>query len=188
MIEWLDNSNGITNQNRTENMYFNAILGKGISKTAVDKNAEKFVEAVKKSNYLPSKNLYQARILTDGGNYQKALKALNQISNFDLEKWEIEKRFESILEYKYRKARILDKLNQTNQAISFYKAVIEYSTLHNQNKIYYFAANSALHLGFIYQKTDKELAKTYFEKAISFQGHQYEESINQKAKLALKKL
>jgi len=60
--------------------------------------------------------------------------------------------------------------------------------LHNQNEIHYFAANSALQLGFIYQNTNKKLAKTYFEKAISFEGHQYEESITQKAKLALKKL
>ncbi len=54
--------------------------------------------------------------------------------------------------------------------------------------MYYFAANSALLLGFIYQNTDKKLAKIYFEKAISFEGHEYEESITQKAKLALEKL
>ena len=35
---------------------------------------------------------------------------------------------------------------------------------------------------------DKKLAQFYFEKAISFEGHQHENSITQKAKLALKKL
>lgn len=195
LIEWLrekkntiNESNEITSQNVKENTYFNSISAKGISKTAVDKNAKKFVESINESNHLPNKELYQARILTDGGNYQKALETLNQITNSELQKWEQEKQFETILEYKYRKARVLDKLNQTNQAIYSYKETINYSTLHNQNEIHYFAANSALHLGFIYQNTDKKLAKTYFEKAISFEGHQYEESIIQKAKLALKKL
>ncbi|WP_338814445.1 hypothetical protein V9L05_03860 [Bernardetia sp. Wsw4-3y2] len=195
LIEWLrenkstiDDSNEITSQNVKENNYFTSISSKGSTKTAVDKNAKKFVESVNESNHLPNKELYQARILTDGGNYQKALETLNQITNSELQKWEQEKQFEIILEYKYRKGRILDKLSQLNQAIPFYKNVIEYSTLHNQNEIHYFAANSALQLGFIYQNQDKKLAKIYFEKAISFEGHQYEESITQKAKLALKKL
>jgi hypothetical protein len=184
LIEWLENPNEITQKNS----YLNSVFSKGTSKTAVDKNAKKFVESVKESNHLPNQKLHQARILTDGGNYQKALEIVNQISNSELQKWENGKKFETILEYKYRKARIIDKLSKLNQAISFYKDVIEYSTLHKQNEIHYFAANSALHLGFIYQKIDKKLAKIYFEKAISFEGHQYEESITQKAKLALKKL
>jgi hypothetical protein len=186
LIEWFDNSNETIQQNR----YFNSVLNKGTSKTAVDKNAKKFAESAIQ-NQLPNKKLHQARILTDGGNYQKALEIINQISNSELQKWENESNFETTLEYKYRKARVTDKLsafNQLNQAIPFYKEVIDYSTLHKQNEIHYFAANSALHLGFIYQKIDKKLAKMYFEKAISFEGHQYEESITQKAKLALKKL
>lgn len=187
LIEWFENSN----VNTEKNSYFNSVLTKGVSKTAVDKNAKKFIESVKESNHLPNKELYKSRILTDGGNYQKALEMIHQISNAELQMWESEKDFETILEYKYRKARIIDKKNksiQTNQAIQFYKEVIEYSTLKKQNEIHYFAANSALQLGFIYQNTDKKLAKLYFEKAISFEGHQYEESITQKAKLALKKL
>ncbi|WP_375562607.1 hypothetical protein ACE193_08685 [Bernardetia sp. OM2101] len=201
LIEWLnliDNSNEITNQNIQKNTYFNSVLTKEVSKTAVDKNAKKFIESVKKSNHLPNKELYKARILTDGGNYQKALETINQISNSELQMWEEKEYFETILEYKYRKARIVDKLDklldkkgksiQTNQAIQLYKEVIEYSTLKKQNEIHYFAANSALQIGFIYQNIDKKLAKIYFEKAISFEGHQYEESITQKAKLALKKL
>ncbi len=184
LIKWFQNSN----KNIKQNNYFNSIANKGISKTAVDKNAKKFVESINKSNLLPNKNLYQARILTDGGNYQKALKTLYQIDNWKIQKWEIQKQFESILEYKYRKARILDKQKQTKQAIYFYKETIKYSTSKKQNEIHYFAANSALQLGFIYQKTNKKIAKIYFEKAISFKGHQYEESITQKAKIALKKL
>ncbi len=190
LIEWFDNLSQISNLTIKENSYFNSILSKGIAKTAVDKNANKFVESVNQ-NGLPNKNLYQARILTDGGNYQKALEIVNQITNSEVEKWKNENKFETVLEYTYRKARILDKLNELsklNQAILFYKQVIEYSTLKKQNEIHYFAANSALQLGFIYTKIDKKVAKSYFEKAISFEGHQYEESITQKAKLALEKL
>lgn len=186
LIDWLRSS--ATSYEYQESIFFHSISTQGIAKTAVDKNAQKFIELVKEHKHLPNKTLYQARILTDGGNYQKAQITLLQIDEKQLQKWENEKRFDIILEYYYRKARILDKLHQTHQSISFYKKVIEYSTLHKQNEIHYFAANSALQLGFIYKKSDKELAKKYFELAISFEGHQYEESITQKAKLALEKL
>jgi len=126
LIEWFEISSEITSPNRKENTYFNSISTKAISKTAVDKNAKKFVESVNKSNHLPNKELYKARVLTDGGNYQKALETVNQITNLELQKWENEKQFETILEYKYRKARILDKLNQTNKAIYSYKETINY--------------------------------------------------------------
>ncbi|WP_338762463.1 hypothetical protein WAF17_17680 [Bernardetia sp. ABR2-2B] len=183
LIEWFESSDI-----NIKNKYFDSTLNNGISKTVVDKNARTFVESVRESNQLPNKILYQARVLTDGGNYRKALEIFYQITDSELQEWEKEKQFESILEYKYRRARILQKMLQTNEAVSLFKEVIEYSTLHNQNEIHYFAANSALKLGFIYKKSNKKLAKKYFEMAISFEDHQYEESITQKAKLALKKL
>ena len=162
------------NFNPKKNQFFMLISSNGITKLAVDRQAKKMVDYVYEFGQLPNKNLYQAKVLTDGGNYQKALEITNRINTSELQMWENQKQFEEVLEYKYRKARILDKLNQTNQAIPFYEDVIEYSTLHNQNEIHYFAANSALHLG--------------FEKAISFKEHPYQASITQKAKLALKKL
>ncbi len=186
LMDWFASKD--INFNPKKNQFFTSISSYGIIKLAVDRQAKKIVEYVDQFGQLPNKKLYQAKILTDGGNYQNALEMVNQISVSELENWKTQNQFETILEYKYRKARILDKLNQTNQAIYSYKETINYSTLHNQNEIYYFAANSALQLGFIYQNINKKLAKSYFEKAISFEGHQYEESITQKAKLALKKL
>lgn len=186
LIDWL--ASDAINFNPKKNSFFLFVPSQGIKKTAIDKQAQKFVESVNETNHLPNKKLYQARILTDGGNYQKALEMLNQITFSELENWKTQNQFETLLEYKYRKARILDKLNQTKEALLFYKETIDYSTLHSQNEIHYFAANSALHLGFIYQRTDKKLAKIYFEKAINFKGNPYQESITQKAKLALKKL
>jgi hypothetical protein len=186
LMDWFASKD--INFNPKNNQFFTLISSKGIAKMAVDKQAKKMVDYVNQFEKLPNKNLYQAKVLTDGGNYQKALEVVNQINTSELQAWKNEKNFESILECKYRKARILDKLNQTNQAISFYKETINYSTLHNQNEIHYFAANSALHLGFMYQNANKKLAKSYFEKAISFKEHPYEASITQKAKLALNKL
>ncbi|AFM03182.1 hypothetical protein Fleli_0722 [Bernardetia litoralis DSM 6794] len=189
LMDWFASQN--TNFNPKSNRFFSSISSSGISKMTVDRQAKKMVKYVDEFNKLPNKKIYQAKFLTDGGNYQKALEMINQITNSELQNWENANNFETILEYKYRKARILDKLSklkQTNQAIQFYKEVIEYSTLKKQNEIHYFAANSALHLGYFYQNTNKKTAKMYFEKAISFEGHQYEESITQKAKLALKKL
>ena len=186
LIEWLENEK--TDFEYDNNIFFNHISQKGTAKTAVDRNAQKFAELVKENKHLPNKTLYQARILTDGGNYRKASLILRQVSQKQLQEWENDEQFETVLEYYYRRARVSQKGLDISSAVYFHKLVIEYSTLHNQNEIYYFAANSALQLGFIHKKIDKEQARKYFEMAISFKGHQYEDSITQKAKLALEKL
>ncbi len=98
LIEWIYENES---QNVKGNPNLQSVLTKGNSKTAVDKKAKKFAASVKQSNHLPNKNLYKARILTDGGNYQKALETLNQISNSEVEKWETEQNFETVLEYNY---------------------------------------------------------------------------------------
>jgi hypothetical protein len=54
---------------------------------------------------------------------------------------------------------------------------------------WYFAANSALQLGYIAEaQKDKVMAKKYFEQALNFKRHEYKNSIDSKARSALEQL
>ena len=89
------------------------------------------------------------------------------------------------VEFYYRQARLLHKINQENSAIEFYKKTIsESNTLQT-----YFAPNSCLQLGYLYQeKNDPGKAEFYFKKAISYKRHEYKNSIDSKARSALAQL
>ena len=54
---------------------------------------------------------------------------------------------------------------------------------------YYFAANSTLLLGMIYEeRNEPEKAKAYFEQCLSLDNHEYQNSIDQKAQAGLDRL
>ena len=54
---------------------------------------------------------------------------------------------------------------------------------------YYFAANSALLLGMIYEeRKDFPKAKSYFEKCLSLDNHEYQNSLDQKAQAGLDRI
>lgn len=141
-----------------------------------DKSALKMA----KQNKALNKILLKARILYDGGYYNKALKLLNthDVSEFD-------KRSEKI-EYFYRKGRIYQKIAFTEKAIRHYVSVINNAKPGDQ---LYYTPNACLQLGYIFKKKEEiEKAKKYFKKAISYKGHEYKNSIDSKAKTALSQL
>ncbi|HEY0669779.1 MAG TPA: tetratricopeptide repeat protein, partial [Sphingobacteriaceae bacterium] len=54
---------------------------------------------------------------------------------------------------------------------------------------YYYAANAALNIGMIYEaRNDKTKASVYYKQAIAMKDHEYENSIETKAKDGLKRL
>ncbi|NIJ52107.1 tetratricopeptide repeat protein [Dyadobacter arcticus] len=122
------------------------------------------------------KILFKARYATDGGFLTKAADLTETVS---------EKSFNSLkekAEYNYRKGRILQKSGRTEQAISYYERVMEFT----DNSASGFSASAALQLGYIYfEKSENPKAKTYFKKAISFKNHEYKNSIDNKARAAL---
>lgn len=141
-----------------------------------DKEAQKAFE--KRRN--PQVDLLQARLLFDGGYYQKAAKTLQKIDH--------ELAFNNvrdILEYYYRYARVNDALKQTAVAIKNYQKSIDLG----RNTSYYFAAKSALQLALIWEdKGDFKKAHYYFSECISMKDHEYEQSIKQKAKAGLHRI
>lgn len=122
--------------------------------------------------------LLKARLLFDGGLYEKAEDVLKTTSPEKL-------KTKDKLEYYYRRGRVYDELENPAKALSNFSQAISLG----KNLRYYFAANSALQSGLIYAgKGDKIRAKSFLELAISMKNHQFESSIEQKAKQALKAL
>jgi hypothetical protein len=147
----------------------------GAEKVEEDKKAMKYAQETTP----PDKTLLTTTLNFDGGYLTKALNALNakSVNSYsDPEKQ---------LEYYYRKARILHEQGNTNKAVDLYKKVIK----QGQQSTSYFAANSSLMLGSIYEDIGlKTTACNYYKKCSTFPNKQYKNSIRQKAKAGQKRL
>ncbi len=149
-------------------------------KTQGDLYDEKDKQALKEANdAAPDINLLKARLQFDGGYYSKALQTLagKDASDFKLQRDQIE--------VDYRLGRIYDELSKDSDAISHYQKAIN----SGKQTSYYYAANAALSIGSIYEgKRDKARAANYYKQAIAMKSHEYENSIETKAKEGLKRL
>lgn len=141
---------------------------------------EKDQQALKEANdAVPNIDLLKARLFYDGGYYDKAQDILSdkKMDSFKSQKDKIE--------YTYRSGRIYDALGKYDLAIAFYQNTISMG----KNERYYFAANSALSIGMIYEKKKNyPQAKSFYNTAISMKNHDYESSIENKAKEGLKRM
>jgi hypothetical protein len=156
--------------------YVNIIKQVGNSISDADKLAQKEAE----SNIIPHPQLLQAQLLSDGGYYEEALNILNNIDST-----KICKKTLLCVEYKYRKARVLHLQNKEYQAIQYYNETI----IQGKDLKEYFAANSALMLGNIYElKQQKAEAKKYYNMCLSLPFEEYRASIQQKAKAGLQRI
>jgi len=141
-----------------------------------DKQADKEANA----DQIPDIDLLKARLLFDGGYYDRSLEVLQKkVLNSKAGSKK------DAIETNYRFARIWHEKGEIEKAISEYE-----TTIYNSVDLpYYYAANSALQLGFIHEQTkDIEKARKYFRLALDLKDHEYENSIEQKAKTALKRI
>lgn len=151
------------------------VLKRGNTETDADKQALK--EA--KSGKWPHPDLLKARLLSDGGFYQQALNLLQTKRANDFATMEHK------LEYAYRLGRIYDDMGQDTNAIRLYQATIKLGS----NRPEYFAARSALQLGHIYEKQgDKVKARECYNTCLDMEGHDYKNSLDQRAKAGLLRL
>lgn len=143
----------------------------------VDEDKEAFSEAV--NGDPPNRLLLRARLLFDGGYYDEAMDAIagKPIDSFP--------RYRDQLEVTYRLARILQQQGQEAKAIEYYE-----TTLRNgASARYYFAANSALLLGNLYEeKADLQRARSFYQRCLSMDHHEYQNSIDQKAQAGLDRI
>ncbi|RKD20158.1 hypothetical protein BCY91_00595 [Pelobium manganitolerans] len=141
---------------------------------------EKDKQALKEANDArPDINLLKARFQFDGGYYSKALQTLSgkDVNDFKL--------LRDKTEFHYRLGRIYDELSRDNEALIEYQKAI-YA---GKNTSYYYAANAALSIGHIFEKrNDKARAANFYKQAIAMKNHEYENSIESKAKEGLKRM
>ncbi len=150
-------------------------IKKGVALIDDDKQAVK--EANK--NLLPNPTLLKARILFDGGYYQKAYQILITSSEqfYDDESLQ--------LEYYYRLARITQALKNYPESIQYYHQAI----MADQNQDSYMSCNSALNLGIIYEsQKDYVRAKKHFIQCLEMSPDEYQTSLHQKAKTGLNRI
>ncbi len=126
-----------------------------------------------------NKDLLRGRLLFDGGYFDSSLMRLSQMDSTHLEP------LKAKVEYVYRKARAYEAKENWKMAKYYHAKTIEIGS----DLTYYFAANSALHLGLIYEKLkDKPKSREYFESCLKMNPKDYKESIEQEAKRELIKL
>ncbi|MEZ4984321.1 MAG: tetratricopeptide repeat protein [Saprospiraceae bacterium] len=167
--EWLDG------RESGYRRYMQLVTTQGAAAAGGDKNALKEAQLGK----LPNLTLLQARLLYDGGYYERGMSLLNnkQESSFS--------DFLNRLEFVYRKGRILHGMERYAEALETYDRTI---TLGQQNDAF-FACNAALQAGMIAEKLNrKETAKSYYRKCLSLSPADYQTSLHQQAKAGLNRL
>ena len=128
-LAWHGLLQGNTNQYQ---QYMAACKQYGHALVAGDKSALK--EA--KQKVIPNATLLKARLLFDGGYYQKGYDLLQGMSYSDFPD------LKSQLEFHYRLGRITHQLQRFPEAINFYQTTIE----KGKNQTFFFACNAALQL------------------------------------------
>ncbi|OKS88979.1 hypothetical protein [Mucilaginibacter polytrichastri] len=141
-----------------------------------DKDKQALTEA---GNPTPNADLLRARLLFDGGFYDKALKILQDKTPASLTQ------LQDKTEYYYRLGRVYDAMDKDDEALRNYQLTINTG----KGTAYYYAPTAAVKIGNIYERQkNKPEAVHYYNMAIAFKNHQYENSIEQKAKEGLKRL
>ncbi|WP_242691485.1 tetratricopeptide repeat protein [Desertivirga arenae] len=141
---------------------------------------EKDKQALQEANDpMPHADLLKARLLFDGGFYDRALNELKdkKAGDFNL--------LRDKIEFCYRLGRIYDETGREDLAIKFYQFAVDIG----KKERYYFASNAAYRIGSIYaQKKNYQKARDYYSQAIDMEDHDYERSVEAKAKEALSRL
>lgn len=169
----------LSNDNQKAMVYLNKIPQVGNTLADADKAAQKFYENYSNKKQIPNKLLTKARFAFDGGFYDKAIRAMDGIKEKQL------LNAKEQAEYYYRKGRIFHKVNKIEQAIISYNQSIYLS----ENQEWGFGANSTLQLGYIYGELgNTEQSKIFFNKAIAYKKNENKNSIDIRAKAALREL
>ncbi|WP_052732201.1 hypothetical protein [Hymenobacter terrenus] len=124
--------------------------------------------------------LTRARLQSDGGYNQEALATLHNFRVLPTTLWR------DRIEEPYRRARAYQGLGQLDSAWFYFERT---QTVAGPKAPYYYAPQAALQQGYIAQSVgNKVQARFYFEKALNYPWHEYKNSTDAKANLALREL
>ncbi|MBF9140024.1 DUF3808 domain-containing protein [Hymenobacter properus] len=124
--------------------------------------------------------LTRARLQTDGGYNQQALATLRSFRARPATLWR------DRIEEPYRRARAFQGLGRLDSAWFYFERT---QTVAGPKAPYYFAPQAALQQGYLAQEAgNKAKARIYFERALHYPWHEYKNSTDAKATLALREL
>lgn len=124
--------------------------------------------------------LTRARLQSDGGYNQQALNTLRTFRVTPATLWR------DRIEEPYRRARAFQGLGRLDSAWFYFERT---QTVSGPKAPYYFAPQAALQQGYLAQEAGKKAqARFYFEKALRYPWHEYKNSTDAKASLALREL
>jgi hypothetical protein len=124
--------------------------------------------------------LTRARLQSDGGYNQQALNTLRSFRVTPTTLWR------DRIEEPYRRARAFQGLGRLDSAWFYFERT---QTVSGPKAPYYFAPQAALQQGYLAQEAGKKAqARLYFEKALHYPWHEYKNSTDAKASLALREL
>ncbi|MBP6825871.1 MAG: hypothetical protein KA165_04830 [Saprospiraceae bacterium] len=171
-LAWYHLVNGNDNGYRT---YMNYAKIKGASNAEADEAALREAD----SGEAPDQRLLKARLLFDGGYYQRAYDLLkNAASDYSSDR-------KKNLEYTYRLGRITHKMGKTQDAVRLYTQTVSSGAADP----WYFACNAALQLGLLYEeKKDAKNARDAFNRCLGMKPEEYASSLHAQAKAGLGRL
>jgi len=130
------------------------------------------------NDQIPSADLLSARLLSDGGYFNRALLLINHIDPNQLNT--VDK-----TEYHYRLGRIYQGIGQNEEALKAFMNILKEDIRDKR----YFICNAALQSGVIYFNNGQlRNAKRLFEKCLSIKPEEHRNSLHQKAKSWLDKI
>lgn len=154
--------------------YISSVLTYGLNNSESDNVA--LDEAT--SGIIPDTILLHARLLFDGGYYDKSMYVLNKFPVTNV-------LTEENIEYAYRLARINHEKGQVEKALHYYNIVISQAS----EKPWFYAANSCLMAGLMCELNNQpKKALIYYEKCVSLDPEKYKISIHQKAKAGINRI
>ena len=139
------------------------------------------LQAIKeaKQKNVPDVNLLRARLLYDGGYFQRAYDELKE------SELSYKNAKDKELEYQYRMGRITHALDKYGEAKQYYLYSIGAGIKENS----FFACNSALQLGLISEEQEfYEDSKKYFEVCLKIKPNIYKSQLHNKAKAGLNRI
>lgn len=171
-LAWIELLQGdkVTYQN-----YMKRCLEKGQSTYGADEHAQAEAE----TGQMPNTTLLKARLLFDGGYYQKAHDLLKEKDEKDFSPERLR------LEYNYRLGRILHGLKRYPEALQQYQKTIQQGAQSSE----YYACNAALQAGLLCEKRKQyDSARHYFKRCLQLQPREYKNSLHQAAKAGLNRI
>lgn len=168
-LAWYHLALGNDNGYRT---YMGYVKLKGAANSEPDKAALREAE----KGEMPDQRLLKARLLFDGGYYQRAYDLLkNNAADYAADR-------KKNLEYSYRLGRITHMMGKNDEAIRLYTQTMD----NGAKDPWYFACNAALQLGLLYEaKKDAANARSAFNRCLSMKPEEYAASLHAQAKAGL---